>query len=271
MARLSSEVAIEGLKKLLIDSEKDDQLDKEVEAKIEKLISELQGTRPHDCDPVRRIIDGFHRFKTCKFDKYPELYRELAKGQSPKFLVFACSDSRVSPSHVLDFQPGEAFMARNIANLVPAFNQLRYSGVGAIIEYAVGTLEEFPVANYKRVSQVENILVIGHSRCGGIERLMSLPEDGSTANDFIDDWVKIALPAKAKVKAEYGHLPPCKQNQKCEKEAVNLSLINIQTYPYVRERVEKKTLALRGGYYDFVNGCFQLWEVKSSTTPPIDI
>ncbi|KAH8486962.1 hypothetical protein H0E87_025814 [Populus deltoides] len=258
MSNLSHEGAIEGLKKLLIDNEKDDQLNKEVEAKIEKLIGELQGKRPHDhCDPVGRILDGFHRFKTTKFDKYPEWYRELAEGQSPKFLVFACSDSRVSPSHVLDFQPGEAFMVRNIANLVPAFNQLRYSGVGAAIEYAVASL------------RVENILVIGHSRCGGIERLMTLPEDGSTANDFVDDWVKIGLPAKAKVKAKFGHLRPHEQNHKCEKEAVNLSLINLQTYPYVQERMAEGALALRGGYYDFVQGCFQLWEVKSIVTPPI--
>ncbi|KAJ6970491.1 hypothetical protein NC653_034932 [Populus alba x Populus x berolinensis] len=246
MSNLSHEGAIEGSKKLL-DNEKDDQLNKEVEAKIEK----------DDCDPVGRILDGFHRFKTTRFDKYPELYRELAKGQSPKFLVFACSDSRVSPSHVLDFQPGEAFMVRNIANLVPAFNQLRYSGVGATIEYAVATLE------------VENILVIGHSRCGGIKRLMTHPEDGSTANDFVDDWVKIGLPAKAKVKAEFGDLPLCEQIHKCEKEAVNLSLINLQTYPYVQERMAEGAIALRGGYFDFVKGCFQLWEVKSTVTPPI--
>nr|TKS03924.1 carbonic anhydrase 2-like isoform X2 [Populus alba] len=246
MSNLSHEGAIEGSKKLL-DNEKDDQLNKEVETRTEK----------DDCDPVGRILEGFHRFKTTKFDKYPELYRELAEGQSPKFLVFACSDSRVSPSHVLDFQPGEAFMVRNIANLVPAFNQLRYSGVGATIEYAVVTLE------------VENILVIGHSRCGGIKRLMTHPEDGSTANDFVDDWVKIGLPAKAKVKAEFGDLPLCEQIHKCEKEAVNLSLINLQTYPYVQERMAEGAIALRGGYFDFVKGCFQLWEVKSTVTPPI--
>ncbi|KAJ6676683.1 CARBONIC ANHYDRASE [Salix viminalis] len=83
-------------------------------------------------------------------------------------------------------------------------------------------------------------------------------------SDVIDDWVQIGLPAKAKVKAEFGHLPPDdEQNRECEMEAVNLSLINIQTYPYVREKMARKALALRGGYYDFVKGCFELWEVKS--------
>ena len=211
-------------------------------------------------DPaVKRIVDGFIHFKTCVFDQNPELFCQLAKAQHPKFLVFACSDSRVSPSHVLDFHLGEAFMARNIANLVPAFNQLRYSNVGAIIEYAVGHLK------------VENILVVGHSRCGGIERLMSLPDDGSTTYDFIDDWVKIALPAKIKVKADYANLTPEEQNAKCEREAVNLSLANLLTYPYVQRGLANKTLALRGGHYDFVEGKFELWEFKTALTPTINI
>uniref|UniRef100_A0A6N2LSR1 Carbonic anhydrase n=1 Tax=Salix viminalis TaxID=40686 RepID=A0A6N2LSR1_SALVM len=229
MGNLSQEEAIEGLKKLLIHNDKDEQLNKELGTKIEKLISDCVGTTPHDCHPVKAILGGM----------YPELFSELAEHQTPKFLVFACCDSRVSPSNILDFQPGEAFVFRNIANLVPPFNQ------------------------------VENILVIGHSRCGGIDRLMELPEDGSTDNDFIDDWVQIGLPAKAKVKAEFGHLPLDEQKRECEKEAVNLSLTNLQTYPYVRERMARKALALRGGYYDFVEGCFKLWEVKSIITTPI--
>ncbi|KAI7728455.1 hypothetical protein M8C21_027040, partial [Ambrosia artemisiifolia] len=101
------------------------------------------------------------------------------------FLIFGCSDSRVSPTNILNLRPGEAFMARNIANLVPEFNKLKHAGVGAIIEYAILALN------------VEVILVIGHSRCGGIERLISLPDD------FIDDWVSIGEPAKAKVIAEH--------------------------------------------------------------------
>ncbi|KAI7754076.1 hypothetical protein M8C21_009591, partial [Ambrosia artemisiifolia] len=106
------------------------------------------------------------------------------------FLIFACSDSRVSPTNILNLRPGEAFMARNIANLVPEFNKPKHAGVGAIIEYAIKHLN------------VEVIVVIGHSRCGGIERLLSLPDD-ETSYDFIDDWVSIGEPAKAKVIAEH--------------------------------------------------------------------
>ncbi|TXG50285.1 hypothetical protein EZV62_022809 [Acer yangbiense] len=242
MVKHSIEGVIPGLKKLLRDQE---------DMSSEEDEESCGFSHPA---AVERIKDGFMYFKTWKFDESPELYNQLAQAQHPKILVFACSDSRVCPSHVLDFQPGEAFIVRNIGNMVPAFNQLRYSGVGATIEFAFVNLK------------VENILVIGHSHCGGIERLMSLPEDGSTSSDFIDDWVKIGLPAKAKVKADFGHLPEQEQKSQCEREAVNLSLTNLLSYPYVKSALENKSVSLRGGYYDFVGGKFELWELKTLFT-----
>ncbi|KAK9277859.1 hypothetical protein L1049_027416 [Liquidambar formosana] len=251
MAKRSSEAATEGLKRLLSEKE-------ELEAKIENLAVEWQGPKPHPHDPVFETIKhGFLHFKTHMFDEDPEKFAKLAQGQHPKFLVFACSDSRVCPSHILNFQPGDAFMVRNIANLVPAFNQVRYAGVGAAIEYAVDVLK------------VENILVIGHSRCGGIKRLMDHPEDGSIPFDFVDEWMKIGIPAKAKVKSEFIDKPTDElQYEKLEKEAVNLSLVNLLTYPYVRSGVANKTLSLKGGHYDFVNGTFALWDLDCHITHP---
>ncbi|KAL6218137.1 hypothetical protein ACLB2K_011354 [Fragaria x ananassa] len=248
---MASQLAIHRLNKFL--SEKED-LDEVAAAKIDKLIAELQTPGDHHFDPVQRIINGFMDFKIHKFDKYPCLFDKLALGQSPKFPVFACSDSRVSPSIILNFKPGEAFMVRNIANLVPPSNQLRYSGTGAILEYAITVL------------QVENILVIGHSSCGGIKRLMEHPEDGSIPFDFIDDWVNIAVDAKDKVKAQgEGH-------EACAREAVNVSLANLLTYPYVQKDASERKLALRGGYYDFANGVFELWEKHGShISPPMVI
>ncbi|KAK7350616.1 hypothetical protein VNO77_09433 [Canavalia gladiata] len=257
MAKQSSELAIEELKKLLREEE---ELNGVAAEKIEELIAELRGCNKPPFEPaVQRIIHGFNHFKINNFDKNPELYAELAKGQSPKYLVFACSDSRVSPSIILNFQPGEAFMVRNIANMVPPFNQLRYSGVGAVIEYAITALK------------VPNILVIGHSRCGGIQRLMSHPEDGSAPFDFIDDWVKIGLPAKLKVLREYENYDFKDQCKFCEKESVNNSLINLKTYPYVESGIRDKRIALFGGYYDFVKGEFKLWKLESHFTKPITI
>ncbi|XP_059656376.1 carbonic anhydrase 2-like isoform X2 [Cornus florida] len=225
---------------------------------MSKIIRPLNGTAVDEFDTIERIKRGFMQFKTNEFDKHREYYNELAEGQSPKFLVFACSDSRVCPSHILNFRPGEAFMSRNIANMAPAFNQVRYSGIGAIIEYAVAILK------------VEIILVIGHSRCGGIKGLMSLPSDGTTSNDFVDDWVKIGLPAKAKVTSEHSDLPLEEQCKICEREAVNSSLVNLLTYPYVRDGVANKTLQLMGGHYNFFSRPFSLWGLDFGFKPPLD-
>ncbi|CAJ1940117.1 unnamed protein product [Sphenostylis stenocarpa] len=227
MAGESYEEAIAALTKLI--SEKVD-LGGVAAAKIKQLTAELESDASKPFNPDERIRTGFAHFKNEKFQKNPELYGELAKGQSPKFLVFACSDSRVCPSHILDFQPGEAFVVRNIANMVPPYDKTKYSGTGAAIEYAVLHLK------------VENIVVIGHSCCGGIKGLMSIPDDGTTASEFIENWVQICNPARSK-------------------EAVNVSVGNLLTYPFVRDGVVNKTLALKGAHYNFVKGTFELWDL----------
>ncbi|KAL2233614.1 UNVERIFIED_CONTAM: Carbonic anhydrase, chloroplastic [Sesamum indicum] len=265
MVKDTYEEAIAGLKKLL--SEKGE-LEAAAAAKIRQLTAELGGATEKGAvekpasDPDERIRTGFDHFKKEKYDKNPALYGQLAKGQAPKFLVFACSDSRVCPSHVLNFQPGEAFMVRNIANMVPPFDKTKYSGVGAAIEYAVLHLK------------VENILVIGHSCCGGIKGLMSIPEDATThthQSDFIEEWVNICKAAKAKVRTECSNLDFDQQCTLLEKEAVNISLANLLSYPFVREGVMKKTLLLKGGHYDFVKGSFQLWDFDSKPLPSITL
>ncbi|KAJ8458482.1 hypothetical protein OPV22_031408 [Ensete ventricosum] len=201
-----------------------------------------------EMEPLERVQSGFVQFKKDVYEKKSDLFAELKEGQSPKFMVFACADSRVCPSVVLNYQPGEAFTIRNIANMVPPYDKVKYAGVGAAIEYAVLHLK------------VQNIMVIGHSRCGGIKGLMSIKDDGTTSTDFIEDWVKICLPARDKVKAEHAALSFEEQCTECEKEAVDVSLQNLKTYPFVKEAVEKKSLKLIGAHYDFVNGIFETWE-----------
>ncbi|XP_052480907.1 carbonic anhydrase 2 [Gossypium raimondii] len=261
MAKHSAEVVVEGLKKILLNVQ--EELDEKVQSKVEKLIAELQGREHHHHPPppppcdhdAQRLDDGFHFFKTNIFDKNRECFKKLAEDQHPKFLVISCSDSRVSPSVVLNFKPGEAFAGRNIANMVPQFDQLRHTEIGSVIEYAVKEL------------QVDNILIMGHSRCGGIKRLMSLPDQTQTY-DFIDEWVKIGLPAKKKVLEEAGDLCPEQQRTLCEKESVKNSMGNLLTYPFVRSAVVNGTLTLRGGYYDFVNGDFEQWKMCTKPCHP---
>ncbi|CAN6483688.1 unnamed protein product [Victoria cruziana] len=250
------EKAIAGLNNLLSQSKG---LEPVAAQKIEEITSQLQHHAGPEVgstdDLLGKLQEGFHYFKKEIYDKQPELFADLSKGQSPKYMVFACSDSRVCPSHMMQLQPGEAFMVRNIANMVPPYDQVRYSGVGAAIEYAVLHLK------------VQSIVVIGHSACGGIKGLMSLNDDGSTSSDFIEDWVKICLPAKNKVKSTYGHLSFEEQCSKCEVEAVNVSLGNLLSYPFVREGLANKTLSLYGGHYNFIDGSLELWGVNYGFTP----
>ncbi|RDX75013.1 hypothetical protein CR513_45156 [Mucuna pruriens] len=253
MAGESYDEAIATLTKLV--SEKAD-LGGVAAAKIKELTAELDAVASKPFNPEERLRTGFIHFKNEKFVKNPDLYGQLAKGQSPKFMVFACSDSRVCPSHILDFQPGEAFVVRNIANMVPPYDKTKFAGAGAAIEYAVLHLK------------VENIIVMGHSCCGGIKGLMSIPDDGTTARQ---QWVQICTPARSKVKAATTELSFAEQCTNCEKEAVNVSLGNLLTYPFVRDGVVNKTLALKGAHYNFVEGTFELWDLNFKLLPTLSV
>eukprot|EP00249_Psilotum_nudum_P016959 c26076_g1_i1 orf=617-1606(-) len=197
--------------------------------------------------PLEKIKHGFARFKNEDFLKRPHHYEKLKSGQSPKLMVIACSDSRVCPTHILGLQPGEAFIVRNVANLIPPWNERGFPGTSAAVEYAVLHLK------------VEHILVIGHSLCGGIRALMSMPQDGKKTSDFIEDWIQIGKPASAHVKDNYGFCSFDEQCRHCEKESVNVSLKNLLAFPWVKELVSQNKLALHGGYYDFLDGSFQHW------------
>ncbi|XP_024527794.1 beta carbonic anhydrase 4 isoform X2 [Selaginella moellendorffii] len=215
--------------------------------------------------PAERIKQGFQRFKQETYNQKPELFSQLATGQHPKFMVIACSDSRVCPTTILRFQPGEAFVVRNIANMVPPPEQVStgletflsspktlssqagYPGTSAALEYAVTALK------------VENILVIGHSRCGGIKALMTQKENTNKWSSFIEDWVEIGRPARAVTLAAAAQQQVEHQCTKCEKESVNVSLANLLAFPFIKEAVSSGTLALHGGYYNFVEGSFEYW------------
>ncbi|XP_062097932.1 beta carbonic anhydrase 5, chloroplastic-like isoform X2 [Humulus lupulus] len=173
-----------------------------------------------------------------------EHYQRLAEVQVPKFMVIACADSRVCPSNILGFQPGEAFMIRNVANLVPPLEN-GPSETNAALEFAVNTLE------------VENILVIGHSRCGGIETLMSMQDELSSS--FIHKWITKAKFAKLKTRNVARSYSFDEQCRHCEKESVNRSLLNLLTYPWIEDRVKNNLVSIHGGYYDFLNCTFEKW------------
>ncbi|XP_028789809.1 beta carbonic anhydrase 5, chloroplastic-like [Neltuma alba] len=187
----------------------------------------------------------FLSFKNQKYLKELEHFQALAEAQSPKFMVIACADSRVCPSNILGFQPGDAFMIRNIANLVPPMKN-GATECNAALEFAVTILK------------VENILVVGHSNCAGIETLMNIQEDVESRS-FINKWVVNGKVAKSRTKAATAHLGFGMRCRFCEKESLNQSLLNLLSYPWIEERVKKELLSLHGGYYDFSNCSFEKW------------
>ncbi|XP_034675964.1 beta carbonic anhydrase 5, chloroplastic-like isoform X3 [Vitis riparia] len=218
------------------------------------LTSNKMGNEMESLDKTDQGLDFFeelkHRFLCFKKQKYleePEHFQALAKAQSPKFMVIACADSRVCPSNILGFQPGEAFMIRNVANLVPPVEN-GPSETNAALEFAVNTLE------------VENILVIGHSSCAGIETLVSMRDDVNSSS-FVENWVANGKVAKLRTKAAAGHLGFYQQCKHCEKESINHSLLNLLTYPWIEDRERKGLLSIHGGYYDFLNCTFEKWTI----------
>lgn len=225
------------------------------------LVQETKENPPKLITKSNDGIDSFaemkHRFLSFKKQKYLEnleRYQALAEAQAPKFLVISCADSRVCPSYILGFQPGEAFVVRNVANLVPPFENGPCE-TNAALEFSVNALE------------VENILVTGHSCCGGIRALMSM-EDEEKSSSFIKNWVVVGKAARSSTKATTSNLSFDQQCRHCEKESINNSLLNLLTYPWVKERMTKGLLSLHGGYYNFVDCTYEKWTLdyqRSST------
>ena len=187
------------------------------------------------------LIAGYRRFRAGAWRERRDLFESLAaRGQSPLVMVVTCSDSRVDPQMVFDAAPGELFVVRNVANLVPAYApDAAYHGTSAALEFAVRALE------------VRHIVVMGHAFCGGVRAL--LEDMPSPAGDFIGPWMAIAGPARDRALALATRAPGALQRA-CEHECAKESLANLATFPWVRERVEVGTLALHGCWFDLETG-----------------
>jgi carbonic anhydrase len=190
-----------------------------------------------------KLIEGFRRFREQHFTESDALYKQLVTdGQAPKIMVVACCDSRVDPAIVLDCAPGDLFVIRNVANLVPP-SESRSSG-----RHGTSAALEFGV----RYVGVEHIIVLGHAQCGGIRSLFS--GSGGESDSYISSWMRMAEEVHAGVLRDLPTATPQQQQTACEQRAILVSLDNLLTFPWVRERVENGTLALHGWYFDIENG-----------------
>lgn len=187
---------------------------------------------------IQNLIAGFKRFQENYFGGDQELFRQLKEGQKPSAMVIACSDSRVDPAILLDCQPGDLFMVRNVANLVPPYEH----GAGL---HGVSTALEFGVC----VLGVQHLIVLGHSSCGGVRALMQ-----GASGEFIINWVNIAKRARERVLEEMPEAADDKKLCACEQASILVSLENLLTFPWIKERVQQGALMLHGWYFDMQSG-----------------
>ena len=191
---------------------------------------------------VKELATGFKNFRATYFAKKSQILQKLAKdGQSPNTMVICCSDSRVEPSILFGTGPGDLFIVRNVANLVPPFASKNSVSTGAALEYAVKNL------------RVKDIIVLGHAHCGGVAALCKKinnekenTKDQST--DFIESWVDIAKPALSEI-----DFNDKKENieVKSERAVVVYSYNNLLTYPWINDAINMKTLEIHAWWLDF--------------------
>src|SRR5262245_34644523 len=187
-----------------------------------------------------RLIDGYEAFRTGRLPSEQSRYRDLAeRGQSRQIMVIGCCDSRVSPEVIFDAGPGELFVVRNVANLVPPYSpDGTYHGVSAALEYAVEVL------------RVQHIVVLGHARCGGIRAFAD--KAPAIGGDFIGKWMSLIAPTAAHV---HLHDEACDNyHTRLEQASLVASLKNLRTFPFVRRRCDAGELALHGAYFDVASG-----------------
>jgi carbonic anhydrase len=209
-----------------------------------------------------RLTKGYQSFLGGRFAAERARYQDLAaSGQKPSIMVIGCVDSRVSPEVIFDAAPGELLVARNVANLVPAYEPPTTPEQDISHQHGTSAALEFAV----RALKVEHIVVLGHALCGGIRAFIS---EGAplSSSDFIGRWMRQIAPAAEAIgprtdEGEEGYL------RKLEFASVELSLRNLMTFPFVRKAVEAGELTLHGAYFGVASGRLLVRNEKGAFEP----
>ena len=199
---------------------------------------------------VKELVNGFKNFREAYFEKRSRVLQQLAeKGQSPQTMVICCSDSRVEPSTLFGIGPGDLFVVRNVANLVPPFTSKDNISIGSALEYAV------------KILRVKDIIVLGHAHCGGVAALCkSIDNDkrgevSDNPTDFIESWVDIAKPALSETDLDYKDENVAGNS---ERAVLLFSYNNLLTYPWLNDAVSKNSLEIHAWWLDFKS--VMLWK-----------
>ena len=198
------------------------------------------------------LLDGYRSFRDGRFERERTRYRSLAEhGQSPEVMVIGCCDSRSAPETIFNAAPGEIFVVRNVANLVPPHEpDSGYHGISAALEFAVQGLK------------VGHIVVLGHGRCGGIRAALHPKAEPLSPDDFIGKWMKLLEPAISAVAAG-GSQPDSDRQTALERASIRRSIENLRTFPFVSVLEGRNRLGLHGAWFDIANG--ELWTMDAAS------
>jgi carbonic anhydrase len=198
------------------------------------------------------LLEGYQAFKAGRFAVEQERYRRLAeRGQTPKILVIACCDSRAAPETIFNAAPGDIFVVRNVANLVPPYEpDGSYHATSAALEFAVQSLK------------VEHIVVLGHGRCGGIQAALNPADAPLSPGDFIGKWMQLLENAAAAV-ADNSWMTAAERQTALERISIRFTLANLRSFPCIDILEKKNRLALHGAWFDIAEG--ELWIMQAET------
>jgi carbonic anhydrase len=202
-----------------------------------------------------RLLDGYRAFVQTRLPLELSRFEKLAQsGQRPEVMVICCCDSRVSPEVIFDAHPGELFVVRNVANLVPPYTPSGFThGVSAALEFAVEGLE------------VKYIVVMGHTHCGGI-RAYSEHRNRLNPGDFIDNWMSLIAPA-AEALGDGDDGPD--YIARLEQASIVGTLSNLLTFPWIKSRADNGRLQLLGAYFDVGTGELAIYDPVAGAFAPI--
>lgn len=198
-----------------------------------------------------QLLSGYRSFMSGRYAQETARYRELARaGQTPETMIIACCDSRAAPEVIFGSGPGELFVVRNVANLVPPYApDGEFHSTSAALEFAVQSLK------------VRNIVVMGHGRCGGIKAALN-PSEPLSPGDFIGKWMSLIAPAASTVNSST-MLTATERQTALERISIRFSLENLRTFPCVSILEKKERLSLHGAWFDISSG--ELWVMNPAT------
>ena len=205
------------------------------------------------------LADRYRRFKFRHFTANQDHYERLAiEGQSPDVMIVACCDSRVDPETIFSAMPGELFVVRNVANLVPPYEvEGKYHGVSAALEFAALNL------------RVRHIVVLGHSGCGGVRACLDHEAARQTEAEFITNWMSMLDGARERVLAAQPGGSEAELRRALEREGVKTSLDNLRTFPCIKGLEAKGKIALHGTYFDIAEGSLSVIDPQTSELVPL--